>query len=254
MSRTTTATTRPIGANSPVEMRRSATAPSKGARTVASVTALLARPACACAASSPAHACWAPLRAESYWAFACSARARAASQLACDTPPESKSAFVRSASVTARSLASFAARTSGIFSGSNLSPFLMPSRAWAWAACALAAAPRSEGSRRSSSTSGSPFFTRVPTSTRTFVTIPPVAAATSLVSSATSVPLASSVAGSFRPVTLTSAVSIAPAGAVSAAACALAVGAGFLQPAASRAAPASTSAPRVLRDLIGSFS
>jgi hypothetical protein len=119
LSRTTTTSALPTGANSPGETRFSATEPSNGALTAMSATDLPASPAAAWAPSSVAHEPFAPESAMSYCAFVCSARVRAASHDAWLTAPDSKSDLVRSASATARSIDSLAARTSGTSAGSN---------------------------------------------------------------------------------------------------------------------------------------
>ena len=177
-------------------------------------------------------------------------------------PPESKSFLARSASSTARSRPSFAARTSATLSGSNLSPGLRPRRASCCVAFALALATRSDASAPSSSTSTSPFFTREPASTSTLSATPAAWAATSLRSSASSVPLMSSARGSRLVSTLAKRVAIGACAVPAAEACregsGLGACSGFLHPAAARAvSPASTSAaaraPRSRRPL-GSWS
>jgi hypothetical protein len=130
---------------------------------------------------------------------------RAASQVDWGTAPWSKSCFTRSASDFASSMLCFAARTSGTWSGSipfGDAPSCSASLARACATAADAACDWSATLRASSTTSGSPFLTREPTSTATLTTRPPTWVAASLVSSATRVPLMSSVCASGRAVTL----------------------------------------------------
>ena len=201
LSRTTTATILPMAAYSPGATRFSATEPSKGARMAASPICFDERPAAAVAPDSVASDCFAPATEDSYCAFDCSACERAVSHAACDVEPDSKSTLVRSASATARSIASLAFFTSGTSVASNLPEGPRASRARACSAVALACAARSAASRGSSWTRMSPFFTRVPTSMFTLSTAPATCVATSLVSSAASVPDSSTVIGSAFAVT-----------------------------------------------------
>ena len=196
LSRTTTTTTLPTAAYSPGATRFSAIEPSNGARIAASARCFVERLAAALATFSPANDCFADATALSYCAFDCSACERAESHADWDIEPDSKSDFVRSASATARSIASFEALTSGTLDGSKWSFGPSARRARACSCVAFACAARKPASRGSSWTRMSPFFTRMPTSTFTASTAPATWVATSLVSSAASVPDSSIVCGS----------------------------------------------------------